>query len=178
MKTIHTTLGKLVLFLALTFAIASCSSNEDPAPVNPVTPPANSSFITAKVNGQDFSTYIFGVSAASGSSQGTAAGRLIQVVGSNFGSNSIAINLLGIDATGTYNLDANSDSVIAYTPGSATASYGTGGCDGASGTITITTLTATKIEGTFSFVGKDVDNCASSEIKIVTDGAFRCNFVN
>lgn len=180
MKTIQTTLGKLVLFLTLTFAIASCSSNDDNStPITPVTPPANSSFITAKVNGQGFSTNIFGVSAASANRSGTGSGTLIQVLGSNLGSNSISINLIGVTTTGTYTIDPSVDgSVMAYTPGTGGVSYGTGICDGSGGTLTVTTLTDTKIEGTFSFVGKDGENCGTSETKNVTEGSFRGIFVN
>ena len=88
--------------------------------------------------------------------------------------NSIAINLLGITATGTYTLNADSDSVIAYTPPTGEAAYGTGGCSGASGTMNVTFIDNDKIEGTFSFTGKDVNNCETSATKTVTNGSFRC----
>ncbi len=173
MKTFKT-FSKLAL-VVFAVIITSCSKDDAPAQIQV---PAIGNYITAKVDGADFSTTIFGVSTANGSRSGSGDFTLIQVLGADINSNSIAINLLGITTTGTYTLDGNSDSVIAYTPPTAGAAYGTGGCAGAIGTITVSYLDSAKIEGTFSFTGKDVDNCATSATKTVTNGSFRCVFVN
>lgn len=173
MKTFKT-ISKVAL-IALTVILSSCSKDSSSSST-PATP--TGSYITATVDGASFSTTIAGISTASGSRSGSGEFTLIQVVGADINSNSIAINLLGITTTGTYTLNSGSDSVIAFTPPSGGAAYGTGGCEGASGTMNVTFLDDTKIEGTFSFTGKDVDNCATSATKTVTNGSFRCVFVN
>ena len=175
MKTFKT-LSKLALTVFMVFMV-SCSK-DDPAPSTPTPLPIPSgSYINAVVDGVNFTTNIFGVSTASGTRSGSGDLTLIQEVGADLGGNGIAINLLGITTTGTYTLDGNSDSVIAYTTTSGTGAFGTGGCPGATGTLIVTFLDNTKIEGTFSFIGKDVDNCATSATKTVTNGSFRCVFL-
>jgi Family of unknown function (DUF6252) len=174
MKTFKT-ISKVAL-IALTVILSSCSKDSSSSSSTPATP--SGSYILATVDGASFSTTIAGISTASGSRSGSGASTLIQVVGADINSNSIAMNLFGITTTGTYTLNADSDSVIAFTPPTGGAAYGTGGCAGASGTMNVTFIDNTKIEGTFSFTGKDVDNCATSATKTVTNGSFRCVFVN
>ncbi|MBK8600331.1 MAG: hypothetical protein IPN80_07000 [Flavobacterium sp.] len=174
MKTFKS-ISKLVL-IAFTIVLSSCSKDNDSSSSTPITP--SGSYITATVDGASFSTSIAGISTASGSRSGSGEFTLIQVVGADINSNSIAINLLGITTTGTYTLNADSDSVLAYTPPTGGLSYSTGGCSDVSGTMNVTFIDNTKIEGTFSFTGKDVDNCATSATKTVTNGSFRCVFVN
>lgn len=174
MKTFQSISKLVVVVFAL--ALSSCSKDSDSSSSNPATP--SGSYITAKVNGANFSTTIAGVSTTSGSRSGSGDFTLIQVLGADMNGNSIAINLLGITTTGTYALNGDSDSVIAYTPPTGEAAYGTGGCSGATGTINVTFIDNDKIEGTFSFTGKDVDNCATSATKTVTNGSFRCVFAN
>lgn len=165
-------IGKLAI-LAVTLVMASCSK-DDSAPIAAPTPiPANSSVVTAKVNGAAFSSVMFGVSSATANKMGTGTDTIITVLGSNFSASSISITLHGVTETGTYTLDATTDSVIAYAPGSGDAAYGTGICSGVSGTVVVTSISDTKIEGTFSFTGKDGENCDTSEIKTVTEGSFR-----
>ncbi|RXR20486.1 hypothetical protein EQG63_00720 [Flavobacterium amnicola] len=165
-------IGKCIM-VALTLVLSSCS-NDDPAPAPAPTPiPANSSVVTAKVNGAAFSSVIFGVSSATAQKMGTGPDTIITVLGSNFSASSISITLHGVTATGTYTLDSTTDSVIAYTPGSGDAAYGTGICSGVSGTVVVTSISDTKIEGTFSFTGKDGENCDTSETKTVTEGSFK-----
>lgn len=173
MKTFKT-ISKVAI-IALTVILSSCS-NDSSSSSTPATP--SGSYITATVDGASFSSSIAGISTASGSKSGSGEFTLIQVLGSDINSNSIAINLLGITTTGTYTLNSDSGSVIAYTPPTGGAAYGTGGCPGAAGTMIVTFLDDTKIEGTFSFNGKDVDNCATSATKTVTNGSFRCVFAN
>jgi len=169
MKTI-TQLAKLSL-LSISLFVASCSGDDS----NPVTSnlPSSGSYITAKVDGNDFSSIIFGVTSASATRMETGAGTMITVLGADQSANSIVINLMGITATGTYTIDPNVDSVIAYTPVSGGVSYGTGECSGSTGTLTITAIDNSKIEGTFTFRGKDANTCPTSATKTVTEGSFR-----
>lgn len=173
MKTFKS-ISKLVL-VALTVVLSSCSKDDDNAAPAPATP--SGSYITAKVDGADFSSIIFGVSTATANRIGTGQDLLITVLGGDLASNSISINLLGISAPGTYPLNPSLDgTTIGYVSSSAATSWDTGNCD-ASGTLTITTLDNTKIEGTFSYVGKDGENCTAAG-KNITNGSFRGVFVN
>jgi hypothetical protein len=162
----------LILFLAIAGILTSCSSDSSSGSGGPAT----GSYITAKVDGASYTTVINGVSAASASRSGSGASTLIMVLGSNLTSNSVSINLFGVTAPGTYTVNSSSDSVMSYVEASSSIAYGTGICDGSTGTITVTTLTDTKIEGTFSFSGKDGENCASAA-KSITNGSFRGVFV-
>lgn len=176
MKTIKRLSVVFALIVAAT--ISSCGgSDDDAAPV--VSIPANGTYINATADGAAFTTVIMGQSAGVALRSGTGANSVIQVSGSSvnlatFASTSIAINLVGINAPGTYNVGYSSGSVLAYvTNAQATSAiaYSTGLCStGATGTVTISTLTTAKIEGTFSFTGKN-DGCTVT--KSVTAGQFR-----
>jgi len=161
--------------------LASCSKDDDNN-ANPVVPtpiPANTSFITATVDGAAFTSILFGTSIASASRSGSGNMTLIQVLGSNFSADNIALNLLGITETGTYTIDPSLDgSVMAFTPGTGGFAYSTGECSGSGGTLVVTAIDNTKIEGTFSFTGKDVDHCETSATKTVTNGTFKGVFAN
>lgn len=169
------TIKRLSAVVALTMMtiFSSCSSSDSGGGSGPAT----GSYITAKVDGTAFTTVISGVSAASASRTGTGADTLIMVLGSSLSTNSVNINLYGITATGTYTLNSSSDSVMAYVESATSTAYGTGICDGSTGSITVTYLDATKIEGTFTFTGKDGENCAAVA-KNVTEGKFRGVFVS
>lgn len=173
MKTFKT-VSKLALVVLAVF-ITSCSK-DDPAPTPTPTPiPASGSFITATVDGTAFSTLIFGVSTATANRVGTGPDALIQVLGSDLAGNALSINLidLNIIAGQTYTLNPSLDgSVMAIVTTASNAAWGTGNCEGSTGTITITAYDNTKIEGTFRFTGKDGDNC-SAPAKTITNGSFR-----
>jgi hypothetical protein len=178
MKTIKRL--SLVFALIVAATVSSCGgSDEEEAPV--VAIPATGSYINATADGAPFTTVVLGQSTANAFSTGTGAGRLITVAGSTVdlanptNSKTILVSLLGINATGTYTVNQNSDSVLAYSvgTGSSMVAYSTGECSGATGTITVTSISATKVEGTFTFTGKN-DGCGTS--KSVTAGSFRGMF--
>ena len=177
MKTIKRLSVVFALIVAAT--ISSCGGSDDEAdPIIAI--PATGSFINATADGAAFTTVIFGQSIAQASTIGTGAGRLITVTGSTVdianptNSRTIVISLVGISSTGVYTLNqtSNVDSVLSYAvgTGSALQAYSTGDCAGATGTVTISGISATQIDGTFSFTGKN-DGCAGT--KSVTGGAFR-----
>jgi hypothetical protein len=99
---------------------------------------------------------------------------MINGSGDMSGNTAMAVNLIGIDAEGTYPLNSDSDSVVAYLENQ--QSYDTSDCSGATGTLTITEINSEKVEGTFSLTGKLDDNCAQS--KSITEGSFRGVFMN
>lgn len=162
------------LFLSLSMLALSCSS--DDVTGGGSTP--SGTYVKAKVDGTQYVTYsISGFSAGVATSTGSGSGRLIMISGSNdmSGATSFSINLLGINSTGEYTIGPDSDSTLAFVLTGSGVSYDTSDCEGATGTINITTLNDSKVEGTFSFTGKDDDNCTDS--KSVTQGSFRGEFL-
>ena len=175
------TIKKLSLMLAIAFAtiLTSCGGDNEGSSI---AIPATGSYINAKVDGADFTTVIAGQSAATASRSDSGGTTTILVGGSSVSlsditsQKNIAISLNGITATGTYPINTNSGSAFIYTllSSGSTISYATGDCANATGSVTITTLNATTIEGTFNFVGKRQEAC--SESKSVTNGSFRGMF--
>jgi hypothetical protein len=175
MKTLKT-LNRIVMVGAALVAL-SCSKSDDNGGGGST--PGSGTYIKAKVDGtwkQTFSVQNNSVGVAV--STGTGATRIIEIAGANdqTGSSSFAIYLMGINATGDYTISPSSQSVLSYEETASDTSWDTGECDNATGTLHITTLTDTKIEGTFSFTGKDGDDCSSS--KSVTEGSFRGVFMS
>ena len=177
------TIKKLSLVFAITFAtiLSSCSNDSGGSSISV---PATGSYINAVADGTDFTTVFSGQNTAVASKSGTGAQTLIQILGSSItnvstsgaDTASIAINLFGITTTGTYPLSPTTDgNVIGYTfiPSGATTGsvYSTGDCEGSTGTITITSFTATQIEGTFSCSAKKAETCDAT--KNISEGSFR-----
>ncbi len=77
------------------------------------------------------------------------------------------------DHTGTFQVGGQDGTNASFISGgkSWTAAFGTGG----SGTITVTTLTATRVSGTFSFVAPALSGGATGS-KTVTNGSFDVEF--
>lgn len=165
-----------ISFIAASFFFVSCSSDDDNnayvPPVNNM--PNNASYITGKVNGNDFSSIIFGTSTAvCNKITNGEGGPLIVILGGDLSANNITVSLWDVTATGTYEVNRNTNSFLNYTPGSGGVAFATSAeCDNATGTITVTYIDDVKVEGTFSFVGVDTENCAGGT-KTVTQGAFR-----
>ncbi len=171
MKKIKMTFAAVLT--AVTLIATSCSSDDGGAGGG-----SNlDTYISAKVDGQTFTTF-----SAAGVAASTAlrANDLIQVTASSMQGtattdiNTISIALFGVTAPGTYEVGPNSDHTLAFLDGETQLSYDTSSCSGATGTITVTTLNESKIEGTFSFTGKDDDNCSAQ--RVVTQGQFRGTF--
>lgn len=165
--------GKIgVIAMALALSVA-CSSDDNGGGGGGT---GSGSYIKGKVDGVQFKNLeIQGVSSAIATSTGVGDQRLIMMSGSDMETNTMTIIMLGINSTGTYEIDATDDgNVLAWIP-SGQISYDTSNCDGASGTLKITKLTDTTVEGTFDFVGKDDENCSAT--KTITSGSFRGVFM-
>ncbi|NUY81823.1 hypothetical protein HUK80_13025 [Flavobacterium sp. MAH-1] len=157
-------IGKMAfLTLALCFA-AACSSDDAGGSGG-----GSGSYLSSKVDGSNFKAEIMGQSTV----VAVKNGNFYQVSGSNGDLKNIAIGLFNVTGEGTYEVGPDTDNVLSYLENN--ISYDTSNCSGATGTVTITNLTEEKIEGTFSFTGKDDENCSSS--KTVTTGKFRGVFM-
>jgi hypothetical protein len=81
--------------------------------------------------------------------KGSHSGQIYAVVGLN-GTYTIALGIAGLTAPGTVNLSLTNGNGSNAIVSSTTGAWGTA-FNGGSGTITVTTLTANRIAGTFSF---------------------------
>ena len=182
MKTVNT-IKKLSLTGAVILAtFFSCSKDS----ATPAAPPAatSGSFINAKIDGATYSSATSALSNTVASKGGSGAGTIVSLLGtmtSNVTSSgatteSVTINLLGVNAAGTYPLNlANKDTaVLGYTfapSGGTSIGYTTGDCSGTTGTLIITSFTATQIEGTFTCTTKKETTCNLT--KTITEGSFK-----
>lgn len=166
-----------ILLMSLSVLSISCSSDSDGGGGSG---PATGGFIKAKVAGDNFQSDDM-------TTVGTYNSGAMVLQGTTLDGKSVTIQLYAIDGsleTGTYNMNATNES-DAYT-GSlnyaavnlstfTTQSYNSVNCENATGTLEITFIDATKIEGKFSFVGKEVkiDETCDGATKNVTNGSFR-----
>jgi hypothetical protein len=172
MKKIYNTAFALLVLVGVT--AISCSDDDSNSTYNS-TP--TGSYIKGKVDGAQFESVIMGQSTAIATRTGSGDQTLISVQGTTLDTNTLLVTTMGITQTGTYTVDAQDDgTLMAYFSAASNVSYDTSDCGGATGTLNITHLDASKIEGTFNFVGKDDENCSNS--KTVTEGSFRGVFVN
>ena len=166
MKTLKTSL-KSIFVAASLILLASCNKDDDaPTNYNPITP--TSSYVRGTVAGAAFSSLVASCSVA-----GSGSDRVITILGGAGFGDSLTVILYGINAPGTYAVNNSTNSLLNYSPASGDVAYSTGECAAASGTITVTVMDATHVEGTFSFTGKDSDNCDTGATKTVTNGTFK-----
>ena len=167
MKTLKT-IRKSIFVAASLLLLASCNKDDAPAS-NP--PSLTSSFVKGKIAGVSYASIV-----VSSSRSGTGVDAAITILGSDSSGNSITLALIGIAAPGTYTINNSTDSVLNYSPVTGGMAYATGYCDNATGTVTISAYDQTHVTGTFSFVGKDAENCSAS--KTITEGSFNAIFQN
>jgi hypothetical protein len=169
--------------LALSFSVmamlSSCSSSGDDNGGG-FSGPATGSFVKATANGTNV------LAEGQFANGGYESGNLV-LQGMTIEGKSVNIQLYALDGTldvGTYNVSSTNteDNYIGSltymeinTSTFTTASYSSQICDNASGTIEITYVDATKIEGTFNFTGKELkenEDC-SGGTRSITNGSFR-----
>lgn len=78
----------------------------------------------------------------------------------------------------TYTIGSSDTYILAmrYLPAGQNTPFSAGACGESQGTLTITKLSSTEIEGTFAFVGKQSGSCAVAG-KNVTNGSFKSGLV-
>jgi hypothetical protein len=169
----------LILFLAVSSILSSCSSDDSDGG-SQFSGPSTGTFIKAKAAGSSFLSE--GQFATGGYSNGS-----LVLTGANSSGKSIGIQLYAVSgslAVGSYNINASQDESIAvgnlqFTDVNlstfAVTPYSSVNCENASGTLEITFIDATKIEGTFSFIGKEVmeNEACTGGTKNITNGSFR-----
>ena len=154
--------------LIITLLSFSCSKSDDSS--TPATPTADY-FLKAKIDGVQYQTdAAYRVLASNTDDRITITSILSD--GRNF---EIIVDYP--TGTGDYSFPAPITSSyfgsLKYGDTSATnAIWGTNGCPGTTGTLTITALSMTEISGTFSFTGKKTGNCADAP-KVITEGSFK-----
>ncbi len=177
MKTIKQFGFALAIIFSLT--LSSCGGSDDDGGGG-FNGPATGTFIKAKVAGSNF--------LAEGQlAVGNMTNGVMVVKGSSTSGKNIGIQLYsttGSLSVGTYNMNATQNTDIAVgsitytdvnTSTFAVTPYNSLNCENTNGTLEITFMDDTKIEGTFSFVGKEVkeDETCDGGTKNVTNGSFR-----
>ena len=175
----------ITAFTALALVLTACSGSDDDGGGGS----SLSTYINAKVDGVQFNTTtISGQPAGVATKSGSGDLQLIAISCSDATAlndpdfKALQVVIVGQVAAGqTYQISPSSQSILSYSvniDGSSNndSEWDTNNCEGATGSITITALTDTKIEGTFSFTGKKENECGSQ--KVVTNGEFRGTFMN
>ncbi|MEO7999685.1 MAG: DUF6252 family protein [Gemmatimonadaceae bacterium] len=152
---------KRLAFLALmlaTVTVAACGDDGG-------NPPVGAGRMSASIDGTAF-TGSLAVTAVRTTNTITIAG-----VGSN--TRQISINLLGVTTTGAVAVGVGSQNFAQYSQGTQTW---VSSLAGGSGTVNLTTLSATHATGTFSFTGIGSTSTGASGNKVVSSGTFDVNF--
>lgn len=152
---------KRLAFLALVLATVTVTSCGDDGG----NPPVGAGTMSASIDGTAF-TGSLSVTAVRTTNTIT-----ISAVGSS--TRQISLNLLGVTSTGAVAVGAGSQNFAQYSQGTQTW---VSSLVGGTGTVTLTTLSATHATGTFSFTGIASTATGASGNKSVTNGTFDVNF--
>lgn len=170
----------LILFLAVSSILSSCSSDDGDGGGG-FSGPSTGTFVKAKIGSTNL------LAEGDYANGGYNSGNLVLQGFSTTTGKSVNIQLYAIDGSlevGTYAMDLSNTednyvgslSLIDIDINSmSTKTYNSSFCDDSNGTLEITFIDATKIEGTFSFKGKELleaEDC-SGGTKNVTNGSFR-----
>lgn len=165
----------LILVTSLSLFHSSCSKDDDNAGFSG---PTTGNFLKSNFDGTTFL-------AEGNAAIGFFTSNSLNLSGVNTSGKNVGISLQSIDdlEVGTYNLGktqpANYGGALFLTDINtstfAMTTFSSAECDGAIGTLEITTISSSKIEGTFSFTGKEIlqDNSCGTASKIVSNGSFR-----
>jgi hypothetical protein len=160
------TLMATLLFGSLSFV--ACSDDDGDSNGGGGTP--SGEYVSAKVNGNAFSSST--LFDAVGANHPNASTLVVQ--GSDNSGKAIQIMLMNFDGEGSYNVSNMQNGQALYTQASPFVSYSSAAGNGATGTVEITLVDDAKVEGTFSFTGKNPND--NTQSVTVTEGSFRANF--
>ncbi len=156
------TFKKLSILFFLALLCVSCSSNDEDNPIE-----GSDGFLTAKIEGDSFSSIEISLSAIKSTNQN---GTALNMQGSNSVGNFIGIGIFNYNGVGTYktgNAVGNANSLTYGTVNPLESWIST--LIAGDGTIEITAETDTHVEGTFTFTGEGKNNST----KTITEGKFR-----
>lgn len=147
-------------FLALPLLLAgmiACSDDEN-------TGPNENSSVAASIDGTAWTAATV---------QSTYAGNVLAVGGLDAGQTQVLITIPSVTTTGTFDIGAGQPGVAVVTANGQTWSST---LVGGTGSVTVTTLTATHAAGTFTFVATALTTSGATGNKTVTTGSFDVTF--
>lgn len=149
-------------FLLSMLLIGACSSSTDTTDDTPA-----GEFFTAKIEGVSFT-------ASTAAIQGSRSSGVLSVAGSGltFPPQQINLAIYGAEQGGTYSFGPGNSSLATLSLGTTASEIYVSSMSGGSGSVTISKLTATEAEGTFSFSAMNTSEAKKS----VTEGKFRVSF--
>ncbi|WP_432410668.1 DUF6252 family protein [Rasiella sp. SM2506] len=157
-KTLKTRFHKIAFILLLvSIPFSSCSSDDDAT-----TPEQTNFFLTAKIDGVDFSANSADPLASISNNQT----QIFTITGINNNGGRITLTLPSPIIVGTFTTDTGA--ILSFVSPNVEVWGATE--DAGTGTITITANNTTAIEGTFSFTGV---NPADNSTKVITEGKFK-----
>lgn len=150
------TVSRLFLLGLVVLSIGACSSSTSSTP--------DGYYMTAKLGGEDFS-------AMEATCMGTMPGGTLVFAGTagTTSPRQINISIPGAEAGKTFKVSSTLGMTMICTKGTTAADIYTASLVSGSGELTLTKLSATEAEGTFTFTGA---NTSGSSLTI-TDGKFR-----
>ncbi|MBL0939602.1 MAG: hypothetical protein IBJ03_11945 [Gemmatimonadaceae bacterium] len=150
---------KRLALVALVLVMACGSDKDSP------TGPNGSGSVTAMIDGAAFSADL--------AVQATRSGNLLSFGAVTSTSRQINFALPNVTGTGTVQLGGGAPATVTYTEG--TRGWVTS-LVGGSGSVNITTLTANRAAGTFSFTAIPSASTGATGNKVVTNGTFDVKF--
>lgn len=172
MKTMKNTMYVMLIALALIFTATSCNKDDDGGDGGN----AAAGTVKAKVDGSNFTSNAQTTNATLVNASGSSS---LSIFGSDLGGKTIQINIIGgYNGEGTYDIGGGANVMV-------NASYSEGNASGVvevwqapfddtvAGEVNISESSATKVVGTFSFSGKNVNGDNST--KVISEGSFNLN---
>lgn len=151
-------LKRIKYVLLITVVLFSCTSN------NETDPNSGDDFFTAKVDGVDWAAFVGPPDTVAWNE---AHAGIIVIQGSDSNGHAITMNIMNYNGVGTY--DFTMAGFIQFVEG-ITGAWVCNATSGTTGSVTITSDDGNIIEGTVSFVGKDVSD---NSTRTITEGSFR-----
>jgi len=155
MKNFIKIISAAVLAMAI---LGSCKKENNDTP----TPTAPATFFKCTIDGSNWSS--------NGANVALDIGSTMQISGTTLTGSSIMLIIQAPFQVGTYIANPNTMNTFTYVKGFAGSPYSTQEGIG-QGTLNITAISASKIEGTFQFTGENWDG----DVKQITAGSFKTN---